>query len=92
MDVAKLNERVNRVGLPVMGVLTTLVVILGIVKRWSLYQPWMKTCAILFVAMILFFPALALWTEEHRKRKVGRAQIIFWGYLFLLMATILFSD
>jgi len=81
----------NGISLLFMGLLVSAMVLMRIFERWHGFDATGKMAAVALIASLVVPPVRAIRGENSEASRFDRAQIAMWGYMSLMLATILFA-
>jgi len=74
-----------------LGLVVSADVLLTIFKHWKGYDALSRCNAVVLMLFLVVPPGMALRGESTETSKYGRAQMVIWGYMSVMLATILFG-
>jgi hypothetical protein len=90
-EFANVKRFTDRIGVLLIGLLVSASVLLTIFKHWRGYDGISKFIAVVLISYLLIPAATAIRGKSSEASKPDRAQIAMWGYMSLMLATILFG-
>lgn len=78
-------------GVLLVGAIATIVVVLDVLAAWHGFDSQKKFGALSLLAILVIGPIRFMRAEEKESREIGRAEVAMWGYMCLMVATIVFA-